>query len=77
MECNGNVPDKALSSSVEDLSDYTDADESISAPTEILAEASTKARLPSKQLLCQVVSIQWYRILLIVLVICLMLIVHL
>ncbi|XP_054280606.1 glutamate-rich protein 2 [Macrosteles quadrilineatus] len=38
MECNGNVPDKALSSSAEDLSDYTDADESISAPTEILAE---------------------------------------
>lgn len=40
MECNGNLPDKGVpsSSSVEDLSDYTDADESISAPTEILAE---------------------------------------
>ncbi|KAG8242584.1 hypothetical protein J6590_062482 [Homalodisca vitripennis] len=38
MECNGNLPEKAMSSSVEDLSDYTDADESISAPTEILAE---------------------------------------
>lgn len=48
MELNGNctsigggVGGKSqltTSSSVEDLSEYTDADESISAPTEILAE---------------------------------------
>lgn len=38
MECNGNLADAAVSGSAEDLSDYTDADESISAPTEILAE---------------------------------------
>lgn len=42
-EVNGNCANSkkssvAASSSVEDLSEYTDADESISAPTEILAE---------------------------------------
>lgn len=38
-EDNGNIGlMKPLSSSNEDLSEYTDADESISAPTEILAE---------------------------------------
>ncbi|CAH1406482.1 unnamed protein product [Nezara viridula] len=36
MELNGNCT--VTSESVEDLSEYTDADESISAPTEILAE---------------------------------------
>lgn len=38
-EDNGNVGfNKPTSSSNEDLSEYTDADESISAPTEFLAE---------------------------------------
>lgn len=37
-EDNGNVDLKPTSSSNEDLSEYTDADESISAPTECLAE---------------------------------------
>jgi hypothetical protein len=36
MELNGNYT--VSSGSVEDLSEYTDADESMSAPTEILAE---------------------------------------
>lgn len=36
MEENGNCA--VTSESVEDLSEYTDADESMSAPTEILAE---------------------------------------
>lgn len=36
MELNGNCA--VSSESIEDLSEYTDADESISAPTEILAE---------------------------------------
>lgn len=40
-EDNGNVGlHKPTSSSNEDLSEYTDADESISAPTEFLAEVS-------------------------------------
>ncbi len=38
MEINGNSIEVNGSSSNEDLSQYTDADESISAPTEILAE---------------------------------------
>lgn len=39
-EVNGNLSQKLSpsSNSTEDISDYTDADESISAPTEILAE---------------------------------------
>lgn len=40
-EDNGNIGLlKPMSSSNEDLSEYTDADESISAPTEFLAEVS-------------------------------------
>lgn len=40
-EDNGNVGLlKPISSSNEDLSEYTDADESISAPTEFLAEVN-------------------------------------
>lgn len=42
-EDNGNVGLlKPTSSSNEDLSEYTDADESISAPTEFLAEVNTQ-----------------------------------
>lgn len=37
-EDNGNVSFMKHTSSSEDLSEYTDADESISAPTEVLAE---------------------------------------
>lgn len=40
-EDNGNVSLLKPTSSSEDLSEYTDADESISAPTEFLAEVST------------------------------------
>ena len=39
MELNGNY--NVASGSVEDLSEYTDADESMSAPTEILAEVKS------------------------------------
>lgn len=47
QEDNGNVCSgagllKPTSSSTEDLSEYTDADESISAPTEFLAEVCNK-----------------------------------
>lgn len=42
METNGNtVGLSGSNSSNEDLSQYTDADESMSAPTEILAEVKT------------------------------------
>lgn len=45
-EDNGNVgPLKPTSSSNEDLSEYTDADESISAPTEFLAEVSNVEKI--------------------------------
>ena len=39
-EINGNIPENlgVTSESTEDLSEYADADESISAPTELLAE---------------------------------------
>lgn len=40
MEDNGNGNFLKHTSSSEDLSEYTDADESISAPTEVLAEVS-------------------------------------
>lgn len=40
MELNGNQRSATSSESVEDLSEYTDADESMSAPTEILAEVN-------------------------------------
>lgn len=42
MEINGNTLKSGSNSSNEDLSQYTDADESMSAPTEILAEVNIR-----------------------------------
>lgn len=48
-EDNGNIGLlKPMSSSNEDLSEYTDADESISAPTEFLAEVKTVQSFSSR-----------------------------